>query len=125
MPGWGPGHRLACAFASGQSCLESLGVHDHDLLAEWIDQNPERIAMMQDAVMSLMTSNSTAGWDQIAESYVQSLDQIDPGAIEDACEGAGIPVKRVGGKMVLTFPDGAEASYSVAVKQGLIKVSRA
>ena len=105
--------------------LESLGVHDHDLLAEWIGQSPERLDQMREAVLSLMTSNSTAGWDALAESYVQSLDQIDPGAVEEACEDAGIPVKRVGGKMILTLPGGAEVSYGVAVRQGLIKVGRA
>jgi hypothetical protein len=105
--------------------LESLGVHDHDLLAEWIGQSPERVQMMRDAVLSLMTSNSTAGWDAIAESYVQSLDTIDPEAVVEACEDAGIPVKKVGGKIVLTLPGGAEVSYGVAVRQGLIKVGRA
>jgi hypothetical protein len=78
--------------------LESLGVHDHDLLAEWIGQSPERLDQMREAVLSLMTSNSTAGWDALAESYVQSLDTIDPAAVEEACEDAGIPAKRVGGR---------------------------
>ena len=80
---------------------------------------------MRDAVLSLMTANSTAGWDQIAEDFVAELDQIDPGAVEDACEDAGIPVKKVNGKMVLTLPGGAEVSYGVAVRQGLIRVGRA
>lgn len=105
--------------------LASLGVFDHDLFANYVQGSGERLAEAHKALFALATSNSTEGFDRLAEGFVESLDQIAANDVADALEDAGIPYRRVGGKTLIRFPDGAEVSYGVAVKRGLIKVGRA
>jgi hypothetical protein len=105
--------------------LASLGVFDQDLFADYVQGNGERLAEAHKALFALMTSNSTEGFDRLAEGFVESLDQIAAEDVADALEDAGIPYRRVGGKTLIRFPDGAEVSYAVAVRQGLIRVGRA
>ncbi|WP_278027791.1 hypothetical protein [Roseicyclus salinarum] len=72
-----------------------------------------------------MTANSTAGIDQLAREFVESLDQLDQAAVTEALEDAGIAFRKDGGRVILILPNGTQVSYGVAVMQGLIKVSRA
>jgi DNA phosphorothioation-dependent restriction protein DptG len=72
-----------------------------------------------------MTSKSTTGFDQLAGEFTESLDQFDQDAVTEALEDAGIQFRKDGGRVILHLQDGIQVFYGVAVKQGLIKVSRA
>jgi hypothetical protein len=105
--------------------LATLGVHDADIFSEWLWSNSDRLGRAREATLTLMTANSTAGIDQLAGEFVESLDQHDQAAVTEALEDAGIAFRKDGGRVILILPNGTQVSYGVAVKQGLIKVSRA
>ena len=81
---------------------------------------------MQQAVRNMMMTNDATGFDRLAERFVQSPARVDPQAVMEALTASGIPHRRsAGGDLVLTFEGQGEVSYREAVKQGLIRVSRA
>ncbi|MBW7057011.1 hypothetical protein KY389_09945 [Paracoccus bogoriensis] len=106
--------------------VEAMGVHDSDLFGDFIEGDPKLSREMQQAVRNLMMTNDATGFDRLAERFVQSLDRVDPQAVKEALTASGIPHRRSpGGELVLTFEGHGEVSYQEAVKQGLIRVSRA
>lgn len=111
--------------AAVEGRIAALGVHDDDLFASFVNGSAANRAAANEAMMSLMLHNSTAGFEQLATSFVEQLDSIAPDDVADALKAAGLPFHRVGGQTLITFGDGSQVSYGVAVKQGLIKVSRA
>lgn len=105
--------------------LAPLGVHDAELFGEWLWGTTDRQGRAHEAIFALMTGNSTTGIDQLAGEFAESLDQFDQEAVTYALDEAGIAHRKDGGRVIIILPDGTQLSYGVAVKQGLIKVSRA
>ena len=104
--------------------LEGLGVFDANLFGDFVQSSPELAGRANDALIALMTQNSTEGFDRLASDFVAALDDIAPDEVASALEEAGLPFRRTGGRTLITFGDGSQVTYEVAVKQGLIKVSR-
>jgi len=102
--------------------LAGLGVHDPELFADWLEQRHEGTA--NGAFMNLILHNSTAGFEELAIQFSQQLDTIAPDDVAEALTEAGLPFRRVQGQTIIQFPDGTQSSFEVAVKQGLIKLSR-
>lgn len=106
--------------------MEGLGVHDLELFDEFIQNDNRTRREMQDAVRNLMMNNDPSGLDRLAASYTESLDQIDPEAVAEALDAAGLSYTQVKGKpIMLDCPGVGKVPYRDAVKLGLIKVSRA
>lgn len=106
------------------SRLEGAGVHDLELFDEFVGGDQRHYRDMQKAVRDLMMHNDASGFDRLANSYREALDQIDPEAVMEALDAAGIRHQRHGSSIVMTLPGHGEVSYRAALKAGLIKVSR-
>lgn len=109
------------------SRLEGAGIHDLELFDEFIGNDGRRGREMQEAIRGLMMQNDLSGFDTLAQQYREGLDMIDPAAVQDALDAAGIQHRRSNdhSPIVLTFPGHGEVSYREAVRMGLIKVCRA
>ncbi|WP_103173678.1 hypothetical protein [Paracoccus sp. SY] len=111
------------AISSG---IESAGVHDLELYDEFVGGDQRHYRTMQKAVRDLMMHNDTSGFDRLATSYREALDVIDPEAVAEVLDAAGIKHRRGdGGNIVMNLPGHEEVSYRAAMKAGMIKVSRA
>ncbi|VDS09259.1 hypothetical protein PARHAE_02456 [Paracoccus haematequi] len=106
------------------SRLEGAGVHDLELFDEFVGSDQRLHRDMQKAVRDLMMHNDASGFDRLATSYREALDQIDPEAVAEALAAAGIRHRRDGGGILMTLPGHGEVTYRAAMKAGLIKVSR-
>ena len=75
----------------------------------------------------MVLQGPASGFKGLAQSFTAALDTVDPEAVTAACVEAGVRVrpKSEGQGLLLTMPDGREVTWSVAVKMGLFKVSRA
>jgi hypothetical protein len=122
--------KVQAAQAGMEQAVEGLlaqhGVHDTDLFAEFIHGNGERLHAAREATRALLTANSTQGLRELADSFAENLDRIDPAGVTEALEASGIPFRRDGqsGKLLLTI-DGYQVSFGQAVKAGMIKVRKA
>lgn len=111
--------------AAVSSRLEGAGVHDLELFDEFLSGNQNHHRAMQKAVQDMMMHNDVSGFDRLAASYREALDQIDPEAVKEALDAAGIKHRRGDrGAIVMNLPGHGEISYRAAIKAGLIKVSR-
>ncbi|WP_234853378.1 hypothetical protein [Paracoccus everestensis] len=107
------------------SRLEGAGVHDLELFDEFVGGDQRLYRDMQKAVRDLMMNNDTSGFERLAATYREALDVIDPEAVREALDAAGIKHRRGdGGSIVMNLPGHGEVSYRAAMKAGLIKVSR-
>lgn len=107
------------------SRLEGAGVHDLELFDAFVEGDQRRHSAMKKAVRDLMMHNDASGFDRLAGSYREALDQIDPEGVKEALDAAGIKHWRGdGGAIVMNLPGHGEVSYRAALKAGLIKVSR-
>lgn len=106
--------------------LATLGVHDEDVFSDFINSSGEYQQRLTDAVRSLMTSNSTKGFEDLAADYTASLYRLDPEAVTNALDASGVTyTKGHGGSLLLALPGVGQLTYEQAVKGGFVKVSRA
>jgi hypothetical protein len=103
--------------------IARLGV-DPEAAFEWARENDQ--AGLAQAIRQQVHDRSTAGYKALAQSYLMSLDQIDPEAILSATFGEGISAFRAGnGAVVIQTPDGEQLSWRQAVEFGVIRVGGA
>jgi hypothetical protein len=106
--------------------LATLGVHDEDVFSDFINSSSENQQRVTEAIRSLMTSNSTKGFEDLAADYRASLYRLDPDAVTDALDASGVTYfKASGGVLLVDLPHIGQLSYEQAVKGGFLKVSRA
>ena len=82
---------------------------------------------MIESARDLVMSNSTIGFESLAEEFTFAADMIDPISVEWALEDAGIPfTRRQGGGVVLDLTSWGmvQMAFRQAVQQGILKLSR-
>lgn len=106
--------------------LATLGVHDEDVFSDFVNSSSENQQRVTEAIRSLMTSNSTKGFEDLAADYRASLYRLDPDAVLDALDASGLTYYRAAsGVLLVDVPRLGQMSYEQAVKGGFLKVSRA
>ena len=82
---------------------------------------------MIESARDLVMSNSTKGFENLAEEFTFAADMIDPTSVEWALEDAGIPFMRQrGGGVILdlTSRGMGQMAFRQAVQQFILKLSR-
>ncbi|MBO9452282.1 hypothetical protein J7426_18560 [Tropicibacter sp. R16_0] len=103
--------------------LEAQGLSEEGLSA-FAEADPTAFRMMQDAARDLLTTNDTAGLDALAETYTAALDRFQTAEVMGALTEAGYGYQPDGrGGLIVVLNDGTEVPWSVAVRQGIIKLS--
>ncbi|MBR2575006.1 MAG: hypothetical protein IKE14_11830 [Loktanella sp.] len=106
--------------------LATLGVHDEDVFSDFINSDSENQHRVTEAIRSLMTSNSTKGFEDLAADFTASLYRFDPDAVTDALDVSGVTyTKGYAGSLLVALPGVGQLTYEQAVKGGFLKVSRA
>jgi hypothetical protein len=80
-----------------------------------------------ESTRDLMMSNSTKGFEGLAEEFAMAADKVDPAAVEGALYEAGIKFSRMSGGSVLldlTSQGLGQMTFKQAVSLGYIKLSR-
>lgn len=107
--------------------LAPLGVYDADAFSNFLFSDPRVHQRFVESTRDLMSSNSTKGFEGLAEEFAMSADKVDPVAVEDALHDAGIKFSRMGGGGVLldlTAQGLGQMTFKQAVSLGYIKLSR-
>jgi len=107
--------------------LAPLGVYDPDTFSHFIYSDPKMHQRFVESTRDLMMSNSTKGFEGLAEEFAMSADKVDPASVEDALHEAGIKFSRMGGGGVLldlTAQGFGQMTFKQAVSLGYIKLSR-
>lgn len=107
--------------------MAPLGVYDADAFTAFIHSDPAVHQRMVESVRDLMSSNSTKGFESLATEFAELADKIDPSAVEDALNDAGIKFRRLpqGGVLLDLKAQGqGELAFKQAVKLGIIKLRR-
>ena len=106
--------------------LATLGVHVEDVFDAFVNSSSENQQRLLESIRSLMTSNSTKGFEDLAADYCASLYRLDPDAVLDALDASGLTYYRAAsGVLLVDMPRLGQMSYEQAVKGGFLKVSRA
>jgi hypothetical protein len=107
--------------------LAPLGVYDADTFSHFIFSDPRMHQRFVESTRDLMMSNSTKGFEGLAEEFAMSADKVDPASVEGALHEAGIKFSRMGGGGVLldlTAQGLGQMTFKQAVSLGYIKLSR-
>lgn len=107
--------------------MAPLGVYDADAFAAFIHSDPAVHQRMVESVRDLMSSNSTKGFEGLAAEFTEVADKIDPVAVENALNDAGIKFRRLpqGGVLLdLKSQGSGELTFRQAVKLGIITLRR-
>jgi hypothetical protein len=104
--------------------VAAAGAEPEDLL-DWVHSgaDPEAAKLWERAMLAHATERSTKGYTEVAQRYVASMDQHSADAILGAELGEGVQVRQGPHGVVVTTPSGT-VPWSVAVRMGLIRVSR-
>jgi hypothetical protein len=106
-----------------RAVVDGMGVPSDDVFAWAYQHKPE---LMQQAIRQQATQRSTKGYQQVAQTYLENLDTINPAALLNAELGNGLKVKKANnGRIVIQTPDRGDIEYRAAVRSGLIKIGRA
>jgi hypothetical protein len=101
---------------------KSTGIN-FDTFVELAKQhNPDAL---RGAMQRQAFDRSTAGYVEAAKDIVANLDRLDPEAVKAAVSDTGVTVRWLpNGRAVVRAPGKSEQLWSVAIRQGTIKVSR-
>lgn len=104
--------------------LADHGVWDANTFAAYVHSSPQNHAKMVAAARDLMSTNSLAGFEAMAEDFRSRADQHAPHDVMDALDDAGISFTRQrDGQIVLNLSSG-QVAFKQAVELGLIKLSK-
>ena len=99
---------------------EATGM-DSQVVIDWM--KAEHMDALKAAEFAHATKRSTSGYTELARSYVEHLDTIDPDAILGATYPEGQSARRDGrGDIVVTGPDGVEYPWRSAVRAGFVSL---
>lgn len=107
--------------------LAPLEVYDPDTFSQFIFSDPRMHQRFVESIRDLMMSNSTKGFEGLAEEFAMSADKVDPVAVKGALHEAGIRFTRMadGGVLLdLTAHGHGQMTFKQAVSLGYIKLSR-
>ena len=108
--------------------LIPLGVYDQEAFLHFLHGDPKTHQRLIDSTRDLMMSNSTRGFEALAEEFAMSADKIDPATVADALQGSGIKftAMKAGGYLLdLTEQGYGQMTFKQAVQLGYIKLSKA
>lgn len=104
-----------------RATINKSGV-DSEAVIEWA--RVHAADELRDAMMAQGQKRTTAGYADIAKSYVERLDTIDPSAILNAELKDGLKARRDdGGRIILTTPSGSSMEWRSAVRSGLVSIA--
>ena len=108
--------------------LIPLGVYDQNAFAHFLHGDPQTHQRLIESTRDLMMSNSTRGFEALAEEFAMSADKIDPATVADALTESGIKftaIKAGGYLLDLTEQGYGQMTFKQAVQLGYIKLSKA
>ena len=115
------------AFADGltrqaANVVEAAGI-DFETFKELAQQHDPN--GLQGAMRQLAMFRSPAGFAEVAKDVLANLDKLDPDTVKAAVSDTGVTVRWLpNGRAVVRAPGKSEMLWSVAVRQGVIKVGR-
>jgi hypothetical protein len=120
-------HAAAGVEKAVYSHLADHGVFDQDAFARFVHSSPKNHGAMIAAARDLMSTNSTAGFEAMAQEFRATADQHAPQEVADALNDAGIPFQITkGGQFVLDMRHSGKGTmaFRQAVELGLITLHK-
>jgi hypothetical protein len=104
------------------SAVEAVGI-DFETFKELAQEHDSNA--LQGAMRALAMHRTPAQFATLAKDIVARLDVLDPEAVKNAVSDTGVSVRWLpNGKAVVRAPGKSEMLWSVAIRQGVIKVGR-
>jgi hypothetical protein len=116
--------RMVGAFqAQAGKAIASVTPVDPAEVYAWARENDPKA--LTEAVMAHATNRTTEGIRRLATRHLEALGDSDPASILEADLGPGVSVRRGNnGEPILRLEGVGEVPYRVAIRRGLIRVSR-
>ncbi|MDV7144087.1 hypothetical protein R3X27_15470 [Tropicimonas sp. TH_r6] len=98
-----------------------VGGFENEAFDRFLTSDRRAVEMVQDVARDWATNRGTSGMDDLADRYLERMDQFQPDEVKAALdEGEYGHTVRPDGSILVTLPDGTEVPWRVAVRQQLI-----